>query len=244
MVRNAQAIMEATTSVHGIRSYVRELLAKYTKRVLGYVPTQPDERAVRFACEETTDEGLGACRVPAASAGGRRALRGVRCHFRGTAATASEKFDTLHDAAQALLHEQEQQPPSRPWSQGIPATTVASRRATAAAICSSAGRTNARLANRWCFDFNSEKDCHAHTVPGYSSSSSKRGSSMAAPRAGCAQRHCVWRPALYTLALDEDRLLRSTACRLGVHAKGGGGGACVAMCPCDELCNGTRGVAL
>ena len=240
MIRNAQEVMESLVSVRGIRSYVRELLAKYTSRALGYTPpAHPDARAIRFVCEERSDPGA-TCLEPSPAPGSpsRRSLPRVACHFR----RGMTRFSTLHDAAKGLGGGGPQ-PPSDPikkksatGAEEVAMTTGVQQSGyvSTETLCSFVARVNARspARRRWCFDFNSEEECHRHRVP-------------AARDAGrsCPQRLCMWRPALYAMGLDEDRL-DSTTCRLhsrgidqaGSSGGGGGAGACVAMCPCPELC--------
>ena len=221
MVQNAHAAMEELVSLKAIRLYVRELLAKYTKNLLGYRPVRLDARAVRFQCTGVEDD-LGSCHIPGRfGKSARRKLFGTRCYFVGPSSSGKRRFDTLHDAAEALLPPISSRSPAAP-SAGI-ARSHAALLSARKLVCSLTGRTAARAKGQWCYNHESEDECHRHTVPGGS-------------QAGCSRRACVWRPRLHALGVDTDALCPRSSNGKGILAKPAAEGACVAMCPCAALC--------
>ena len=96
MVASANEVMEAVTSVGGIRFFVRELLQQYTARLVRYRPRRA-KRAIRFECPSHGEAAQ--CQAPGESSP--RRLDGVRCAF--VAADGSgRRYSTLHDASQTI----------------------------------------------------------------------------------------------------------------------------------------------
>ena len=251
MVERASEAMEAVLSLDGIRSYVRELITKYTTKLLARPPERLPARAVRFSCRETGR--LGSCRTPDRELSPRQTLQGTHCYFsapRGRGAARAEvRYDTLHDAAEALFGSSKARATSSSSpSSAIPNTTEALA-AARASICSATHRTDARARGKWCFDFRTRSDCESHSVAG--------------GHAGCRRRACVWRPSLHAFGLETDNLCSLAAAgerhqraamhehvaiaRLASRSKRAGlsrstsASACVAVCPCAALCNATNG---
>ena len=224
MVNSAQVIMQAVVSLGAIRWYVRELLKLYTDRLLNYSPLR-DVRSIRFRCEPTVD--ITSCRVPGSAR--RRRLKGTRCFF--TDDDGSRAFETLHDAAEALLTEDQRSSSSAT----APVSASGPLGSARDLICSLEGRTNARALRppRWCFDFMTPVECHAHKVPSTMRHCPNR-----------RERACMWRPGLRAMGMDESAICASSKSSLatsaGDAAFASGGGACVAVCGCEELCNTAR----
>ena len=227
MVHSSQRVMEDVISLDAIRSYVRELLAKYTARLVQYRPVR-HARAVRFRCESTR---LAASMQPSCHAPGsahRFHLQGTRCGFTNPDAERVDRlYNTLHDAAEELFagSRERRAPPAERAARSAARLLPAAGALTAVRdiVCSVTGRADARTARPralWCYDFETEAECLSHKVPGTGTQ-------------GCSRRQeraCVWRPGLQRLELDVASLC----------PRGGGRSpsisSCVALSGCEELC--------
>ena len=214
MIANANRIAEATTSVEGIRVYLRSLLRRYTSRLLAHSPRR-HPRAIRFSCAEQVGDSR-KCEAPRASSW--RKLQVTRCHFR---LPGGRLFDTLHDAATAAGFDPA--PPSPPTPPPRRRQPSASAEPLESLLCSTAGRMNARAtSSRWCFDFTDPQTCQRHFVPGGPS--------------GCARRPCLWTTAL------QDAAERTAHRCHGATRVSRFSPACVAVC-CSDVCHGANGSA-
>lgn len=93
MVAAANAATSMSTSVAGIRMYVRQLLTQYAK--LFKYPPELQPRAIRFKCEPSPE--CRQCQTPTKPPQPREVC-GTRCTFR----VGDERYDTLHQASHSL----------------------------------------------------------------------------------------------------------------------------------------------